>query len=101
MSASQRNHRTCSGSTSRLFLPHRVKAAAVNHPHGGRRRARSGFFLKFAELRVQPREVIGLPNPHDPGKNVEPAHAEIKPFSDGRSHLLDSWADSYMLQLPR
>jgi len=33
-------------------------------------------------LAVEPREIVGLADPHDSRKNVEPAHQKVKPFAD-------------------
>jgi hypothetical protein len=32
-----------------------------------------------------------LAHPHDRGKNMEPAHAEVEPFPDRRDHLATPW----------
>jgi hypothetical protein len=59
-----------------------VKPAAVNHPHRRRYFCCSGFLPEFPELAVQPGEVIGLADPHNSRKNMEPPHSKVDPFPE-------------------
>ena len=37
---------------------------------------------RFSELAVEPGEIVGLADPHDTRKDMEPAQREVNPFSD-------------------
>ena len=65
------------------FLNH-IEAAAVHHPNLRRCAGRANCFFFFAQTRVEPREVISRPNPHDARKDVHPAGNEVQPFADDR-----------------
>src|ERR1700731_4926527 len=64
-----------------------VKPAAMDHPHRRRCFCCSDFLLEFSELAVQPGEVIGLADPHNSRKNMEPPHREVDPFPEGKGHV--------------
>src|SRR5438128_6760178 len=60
----------------RVHLVGDRKSTRLNSSHGSISYA---VFCLKKKKHVQPREVIRLTNPHDPGKKLEPADAEIKP----------------------
>src|SRR5215471_14394721 len=83
----------------RLLLFHRVKTAAVHHPHCRWFPVRCAL-LGFVELPVQPSEIVGLPDPQNSCKNVEPAHSEVEPLTDSGAQALSSVADSFIRSAP-
>ena len=59
-----------------------VEAATVDHPYRRARAIGGGVLREPGKLAVEPGEIVSLADPHDGGKNMEPAHQQVQPFPD-------------------